>query len=196
MLVSSFHDLSLSHTFFFRPSFSTPLKQETDRDCADVLGTGGGGSPQQIFLSLREEVRKGTQIKVIDLKSLQKDDLIGWGGGMGSPEVGNERLAGEEGVCSLFSNAKRMELIKDVYLLYRYYHAVRDLVDFLKVDLKALVALVRRAFLPSSLWAGADDKTSTVTRRLEVAMASAISWSAPQTGCPSLLSMETSWAEL
>lgn len=65
---------------------------------ADILGTGGGGSPQHDFLSLREKVRAGKTIRVVDLKSLDKDALIGWGGGLGSPEVSSERLMGEESV--------------------------------------------------------------------------------------------------
>ncbi|GBE85493.1 hypothetical protein SCP_0800100 [Sparassis crispa] len=61
-----------------------------------VLGCGGGGSPFHTFLHLREMVRSGEVIRVIDLSALEPDALVGWGGGMGSPEVSAERLLGEE----------------------------------------------------------------------------------------------------
>ena len=40
-------------------------------------------------------------VRVADLSSLDPDALVGWGGGMGSPEVSVERLLGEEHVISL-----------------------------------------------------------------------------------------------
>ncbi|KAH7886988.1 hydantoinase [Phlebopus sp. FC_14] len=61
-----------------------------------VLGCGGGGSPLHTYLELREMVRAGQIIRVIDLASLKPDALVGWGGGMGSPEVSSERLLGNE----------------------------------------------------------------------------------------------------
>ncbi|KII93913.1 hypothetical protein PLICRDRAFT_102080 [Plicaturopsis crispa FD-325 SS-3] len=61
-----------------------------------VLGCGGGGSSHHMFLQLREMVRHGEILRVVDLSSIEDSKLIGWGGGMGSPEVSAERLLGEE----------------------------------------------------------------------------------------------------
>ncbi|WWC91500.1 uncharacterized protein L201_006446 [Kwoniella dendrophila CBS 6074] len=62
-----------------------------------ILGCGGGGDPQQDYLCLREMVNEGgAKIRVIELGSLKSDQMIGWGGIMGSPEVGAERCLGEE----------------------------------------------------------------------------------------------------
>lgn len=61
-----------------------------------VLGCGGGGSPLHTFLELRELVRSGETVRVIDFSSVTSDALVGWGGGMGSPEVSSERLLGNE----------------------------------------------------------------------------------------------------
>lgn len=61
-----------------------------------ILGCGGGGDPTHDFLACRDLIRAGDEIRVIDLGSLPSQDLIGWGGGLGSPEVSLERLLGEE----------------------------------------------------------------------------------------------------
>lgn len=61
-----------------------------------VLGCGGGGSPLHTFLELRELVRSGETVRVIDFSSVLPNALVGWGGGMGSPEVSSERLLGNE----------------------------------------------------------------------------------------------------
>ncbi|KZO99531.1 hypothetical protein CALVIDRAFT_495066 [Calocera viscosa TUFC12733] len=61
-----------------------------------ILGCGGGGSPHHMFLQLREAVRRGEIIQVRDLESLPDDAVLGWGGALGSPEVADERLLGEE----------------------------------------------------------------------------------------------------
>jgi DUF917 family protein len=66
-----------------------------------VLGCGGGGSPLHTFLELRELVRSGETVRVIDFSSVTSDALVGWGGGMGSPEVSSERLLGNESVFLL-----------------------------------------------------------------------------------------------
>lgn len=63
---------------------------------AFIMGCGGGGSPFHTFLGTRELIRAGHDIIIKDLISLADDDLIGWGGGMGSPEVASERLLGDE----------------------------------------------------------------------------------------------------
>lgn len=90
-----------------------------------VLGCGGGGSPHHLFLQLRECVRRGEDIRVVDLGyfdedteegqdakfvGTESDGMIGWGGGMGSPEVSAERLIGEE-----------------------YTQAMEDLIEFMRV---------------------------------------------------------------
>ncbi|EIW78714.1 hydantoinase [Coniophora puteana RWD-64-598 SS2] len=64
-----------------------------------ILGCGGGGSPFHTFLELREMLRNGDIVRVVDLASVASqapDALVGWGGGMGSPEVSRERLLGNE----------------------------------------------------------------------------------------------------
>jgi hypothetical protein len=65
-----------------------------------ILGCGGGGDPSHDFLACRELLREGDEIRVIDLNSLPGSGLVGWGGGLGSPEVSLERLMGEECVMS------------------------------------------------------------------------------------------------
>ncbi|KAJ6784549.1 hypothetical protein PWT90_07753 [Aphanocladium album] len=61
-----------------------------------ILGTGGGGSPYSYMIRLREDIRKGAIVKVINPKDLKDDDSVGSGGGIGSPTVGIEKLAGNE----------------------------------------------------------------------------------------------------
>ncbi|OAX41291.1 hydantoinase [Rhizopogon vinicolor AM-OR11-026] len=68
-----------------------------------VLGCGGGGSPLHTFLELRELVRSGETIRVIDFSSVSSNARVGWGGGMGSPEVSSERLLGNELAAELWS---------------------------------------------------------------------------------------------
>ncbi|KAJ4385735.1 hypothetical protein N0V93_010165 [Gnomoniopsis smithogilvyi] len=63
-----------------------------------VLGCAGGGSPQASLLQLRDILRNGHSIRVIDHSSLKNDDLIYWGGHMGSPAVSVERLQSIETV--------------------------------------------------------------------------------------------------
>jgi N-methylhydantoinase A/oxoprolinase/acetone carboxylase beta subunit/DUF917 family protein len=59
-----------------------------------ILGTGGGGNPATEMLSIRELVRAGGTVRVMDLETLPEDDKVVWGGGIGSPEVCLERLDG------------------------------------------------------------------------------------------------------
>lgn len=61
-----------------------------------ILGCGGGGDPSHDFLACRELLRTGDEIRVVDLGAIPGQGLIGWGGGLGSPEVSLERLLGEE----------------------------------------------------------------------------------------------------
>ncbi|KAJ4145856.1 hypothetical protein LMH87_004688 [Akanthomyces muscarius] len=73
---------------------------ETDVDWISIgcyiLGTGGGGSPYSSMIRLREDLRRGAVVKVISPKDLKDDDSVGGGGGVGSPTVGIEKLAGNE----------------------------------------------------------------------------------------------------
>ncbi|KAI9728803.1 MAG: hypothetical protein M1834_007189 [Cirrosporium novae-zelandiae] len=61
-----------------------------------ILGTGGGGSPYSSMLRLRGILRAGGIVRVINPKDLKDDDLVGCGGGAGSPTVGIEKLQGDE----------------------------------------------------------------------------------------------------
>jgi len=79
--------------------FLSEIDLEWISDGCYVLGCGGGGSPLHMFLELREMVRAGAVIRVVDPGSLTPDALIGWGGALGSPEVCSERLLGNECVC-------------------------------------------------------------------------------------------------
>ncbi|KAJ4417497.1 hypothetical protein N0V82_006161 [Gnomoniopsis sp. IMI 355080] len=63
-----------------------------------VLGCAGGGSPSSSFLQLRDILRKGHRIRVIDASALKDNALIYWGGHMGSPAVSIERLQSIETV--------------------------------------------------------------------------------------------------
>lgn len=61
-----------------------------------ILGTGGGGSPYASMLRMRSILRAGGIVRVINPQDLKDDDLIGCGGGAGSPTVGIEKLQGDE----------------------------------------------------------------------------------------------------
>ncbi|KAF2281377.1 DUF917-domain-containing protein [Westerdykella ornata] len=73
---------------------------ETDLDWITlgcyILGTGGGGSPYSSMLRVRGILRAGGVIRVISPDDLKDDDLVGSGGGAGSPTVGIEKLAADE----------------------------------------------------------------------------------------------------
>ncbi|KAG8162146.1 hypothetical protein KVR01_007911 [Diaporthe batatas] len=61
-----------------------------------ILGTGGGGSPYSHMVRLRQLLRAGAVVRVVSPDDLQDTDRVGCGGGMGSPTVGIEKLAGDE----------------------------------------------------------------------------------------------------
>lgn len=61
-----------------------------------ILGTGGGGSPYQHFLRLRQMVREGATLRVISPHDLKDDDLVACGGAKGSPQVSIEKPVGDE----------------------------------------------------------------------------------------------------
>ena len=73
---------------------------ETDLDWITIgcyiLGTGGGGSPYSSMLRLREILRAGGIVRVINPNDLKDDDVVGCGGGSGSPTVGIEKLQGDQ----------------------------------------------------------------------------------------------------
>ncbi|OCF31991.1 hydantoinase [Kwoniella heveanensis BCC8398] len=57
-----------------------------------ILGTGGGGNPHGIYLAIRELMRKGSIVRVVDINTLDQDKVVMYGGGIGSPEVASEKL--------------------------------------------------------------------------------------------------------
>ena len=61
---------------------------------AAILGTGGGGNPYLGHLRVREELRAGRRIRVMDPAEIGNDDRLVVAGGMGSPVVAYEKLAG------------------------------------------------------------------------------------------------------
>lgn len=78
------------------------MLSETDlawlADGCYVLGCAGGGSPAASFIQLRDILRAGHKIRVIDHSVLKEDALVYWGGHMGSPAVSVERLQALETV--------------------------------------------------------------------------------------------------
>ncbi|KAM5455164.1 hypothetical protein MaudCBS49596_001804 [Microsporum audouinii] len=81
------------------------IVSETDvawlADGCYVLGCAGGGSPFSEHIRIRDQIRQGHTIRIIDPYSVKKDALIYWGGHMGSPAVSTERLANNETEQSL-----------------------------------------------------------------------------------------------
>lgn len=63
-----------------------------------VLGCAGGGSPAASLLQLRDMMRAGHTMRIIDHSALKDDAVIYWGGHMGSPAVSVERLQALETV--------------------------------------------------------------------------------------------------
>ena len=61
-----------------------------------ILGTGGGGSPYSSMIRLRQMLRSGAVVRVVNPVDLADDALVGCGGGAGSPTVGIEKLSGDE----------------------------------------------------------------------------------------------------
>ncbi|KAI4727219.1 DUF917-domain-containing protein [Aureobasidium sp. EXF-10728] len=80
------------------------LLSETDIDFISkgcyVLGCAGGGSAAASRLQIREMLRQGHKIRVVDVSALAEDALIYWGGHMGSPAVSVERLQALETVSA------------------------------------------------------------------------------------------------
>lgn len=63
-----------------------------------VLGCAGGGSPAASRIQLRDMLRAGHTMRVIDTSSLDSKAVVYWGGHMGSPATSNERLQSIETV--------------------------------------------------------------------------------------------------
>jgi DUF917 family protein/N-methylhydantoinase A/oxoprolinase/acetone carboxylase beta subunit len=61
-----------------------------------ILGTGGGGSPYSTMLRVRGILRSGGTVRVVSPDDLKDGDLVGCGGGAGSPTVGIEKLSADE----------------------------------------------------------------------------------------------------
>ncbi|RDW60077.1 putative hydantoinase [Coleophoma crateriformis] len=76
------------------------IVSETDiewmADGCYVLGCAGGGSPFPEYIKLRDQIRAGHTMRIIDSSALKDTDVIYWGGHMGSPAVSNERLSANE----------------------------------------------------------------------------------------------------
>lgn len=60
---------------------------------AGILGTGGGGNPYLGYLRVRELLRNGGTVQVIDPDEVGDDDVLVVVGGMGSPTVSYEKLS-------------------------------------------------------------------------------------------------------
>lgn len=63
-----------------------------------VLGCAGGGSPAASKIQLRDMLRAGYRIRMIDSSDLKEKANIYWGGHMGSPATSVERLQSTETV--------------------------------------------------------------------------------------------------
>ncbi|KAK8088140.1 hypothetical protein PG997_003101 [Apiospora hydei] len=86
----------------YRPNVANRqwLLSETDLDWITtgcyILGTGGGGSPYQHMLRLRELLRAGATVRIVSPWDLRNDDIVACGGGKGSPQVSIEKPYGDE----------------------------------------------------------------------------------------------------
>lgn len=60
---------------------------------ASILGSGGGGAPYVFLLNLQNLYAEGARVNLLDPEELADDDLVGVVTMMGSPLVGQERLA-------------------------------------------------------------------------------------------------------
>ncbi|ODV93509.1 hypothetical protein PACTADRAFT_36122 [Pachysolen tannophilus NRRL Y-2460] len=90
-----------------------------------ILGCGGGGSPYGIFLEIREQIRKGHKIRVINLFDAPKYCAEGGFGACsvgfaGSPTISNEQLPGKE-------------LVEAINLLSEWTHKKPELVFPLEI---------------------------------------------------------------
>ena len=102
---SEFPELPVVDPATYRPQIEvTPagvsewIVSETDlqylADGAYLLGCAGGGNPSGGKIQLTDSLCDGNRLRIIDASSLGKNDVIIGGGGLGSPAVSVERLAG------------------------------------------------------------------------------------------------------
>lgn len=95
-------DLDLLDVATYRPSIKKRVWyiSETDVNWISmgcyILGTGGGGSPYSHMLRLRGILKDGGIVRIISPSDLKDDDLVGGGGGAGSPSVSFEKLQSDE----------------------------------------------------------------------------------------------------
>ncbi|KAK3393335.1 hypothetical protein B0H63DRAFT_425219 [Podospora didyma] len=61
-----------------------------------ILGTGGGGSPYASMILLRQLLRRGAVVRVVNPHDVDDDAAVGCGCGAGSPTVSIEKLQGDE----------------------------------------------------------------------------------------------------
>ncbi|KPM37576.1 hypothetical protein AK830_g8985 [Neonectria ditissima] len=86
----------------YRPSVKNRVWSTSETDLSwitigcYILGTGGGGSPYSSMIRLRTQLRNGATARIISPDDLPDDAQVGCGGGVGSPTVGIEKLAGDE----------------------------------------------------------------------------------------------------
>lgn len=66
-----------------------------------VLGCAGGGSPQCEYLEIKNLLNDGFKIKIKKWESINENEIVGWGGIMGSPTVSYERLGGTDTIDAL-----------------------------------------------------------------------------------------------
>lgn len=59
-----------------------------------ILGCAGGGTPYGSYLELRQVLRDGRDVTIVDIEDLADDALCGPAAGMGSPVIAIERLGG------------------------------------------------------------------------------------------------------
>lgn len=59
-----------------------------------ILGCAGGGTPYGSYLELRQVLRDGGDVTIVDIEDLADDALCGPVAGMGSPVIAIERLGG------------------------------------------------------------------------------------------------------
>ncbi|KAK5658948.1 hypothetical protein OQA88_1766 [Cercophora sp. LCS_1] len=61
-----------------------------------ILGTGGGGSPYPHMILLRQLLRSGATVRIVNPRDVSDTAAIGCGCGAGSPTVSIEKLQGDE----------------------------------------------------------------------------------------------------
>lgn len=66
-----------------------------------LLGCGGGGNPHAGKLQLRDMLKAGHTLRVIDVTSIHDEARVYWGGRMGSPAAISERLQAHETVLAI-----------------------------------------------------------------------------------------------